>query len=648
MCLALCAATALVACDDDDSGNTNTSANAGTTGTNSGTTSTNSGTSSTNSGTSSTNNSTTDGSCTEGERTCTDANTLSECTGGELVVVETCREGQVCSTDLCVNEDACDPGEVDGCWPGGTAQRVCNAAGSAFEARECPDGLNCFSGECTDRICEPQGQYCADVDTVHTCNADGTGYENPTPCPDGSVCTNGTCLSGCEQSKGAPSYIGCQYWSVDLDNYNDPVGDPASVPHVVAVSNPSSREATINIVTQAAGVVLDPSSFTVPPGGVETYTFPRLDVDGTGITNHSFFLESNWPVVAYQFNPLNNEGVFSNDASLLLPAESLGTEYIGMSWPTSPIGAVIPNVASQHGYITIVATSEGETDVTVTVSANVSTGSNVPAMTEGQTQSFTLRRYDVLNLQADGTQLFPINDLTGTIITATQPIAVFGGHEEAVVGEGCCAEHLEQQLFPVSTWGLRYLAVQSEPRGGPSDEGTSDDVWRVVAASDQTVITTVPPQTGANNVTLNRGEWLEIETGQSFEIIGDKPIMVGQYLKSAGDTARVTGDPALILAVPIDQFRDSYTVLTPTGYTTNWLTIVRLADAPITLDGQVLDDTVFFPFGSNVYEYAWIRVEEGPHTAESETPFTLSAYGYSNAVSYGYPGGLNLRVPEDQ
>ncbi|MBH23094.1 MAG: hypothetical protein CMH57_01275 [Myxococcales bacterium] len=633
-------------CSDDSSGGSDTGAgtsNGAATSNGSGTTggATSGGTTggATGGTTGGTSGGTTSGPCSAGETRCLDDATVEICEGGEFVTSESCLPPQVCSTGLCVTPQACDPGEVVGCWDDG-AQRVCNAEGSVFEARPCAEGLNCLDGACTDMVCRPGAQYCADLDTLQVCNEDGSGYTDPQACPDGSVCVEGTCLSGCELSKKQPSYIGCQYWSLDLDNYPDPFGDPASVPHAVVVSNPSDQEATVNITTMA-DITLDPSSFTVPPGDVAVYTFPRLDVDGTGITNHSFYLESSWPVVAYQFNPLNNEGVFSNDASLLLPAESLGTEYIVLSWPTTPIPEAL-GLPPQHGYFTIAATSPGTTDVTVTLSANVGSGSNVPFMEAGTTHEFTLRQFQVLNLEADGSNLFPINDLSGSIIRASKPIAVFGGHEEAVVGDGCCAEHLEQQLFPTSIWGVRYLAAQAEPRGGASD------VWRVVAAVDNTQVETIPPQPGAASFTLNRGEWIEIDSGESFEIVSDLPIMVGQYLKSQEATPNVTGDPAFILAVPIEQFRDEYTVLTPEGYTSNWMTLVRRADTPVLLDGQMVSDAFFVSFGSGDWEYAWVPVEEGPHTVESASPFSLSAYGYSGAVSYGYPGGLNLRVADEE
>jgi hypothetical protein len=551
-----------------------------------------------------------------------------------------CEDGFVCvPPGECVREQECDPGEISGCVSA-TARRVCNEEGSAFFEDPCPeDAPNCLAGECTSDICIPGETVCIDRDTEAVCDEEGEGYSDERPCPEGSLCVNGRCLSGCDLSEKFPSYIGCKYWSLDLDQYNDPFGDPSAVPHAVVISNPSDREATVTIRTDNQSVTPTPSEVQVPAGGVEVYTFPRLDVDGTGISDRAFFLQSSWPVVMYQFNPLNNEGVASNDASLLLPSESLGREYVAMSWPTTPIPEILM-LPPQHGYITLVAVRPGRTHITLELSADVGGGSNVPFMEAGTIQTFTLRQGQVLNLEADGSDLFGgLQDLTGTTILADQPIAVFGGHEEAVVGDGCCAEHLEQQLFPFESWGQLYLAVQSETRGG------SQDVWRVVAARDNTIVETVPPQANAGSFTLNRGEWREIQTGQSFEITANQPVMVGQYLQSQELTGDGIGDPAFILAVPIERLRDNYTVLTPADYAEDWLTIIRPAGAAITFDGQPVT-APFVTFGSGEWEYTWLPVQDGVHSVEAAVPFALVAYGFSAAVSYGYPGGLNLRVVE--
>ena len=61
-------------------------------------------------------------------------------------------------------------------------------------------------------------------------------------------------------------------------------------------------------------------------------------------------------------------------------------------------------------------------------------------------------------------------------------------------------------------------------------------------------------------------------------------------------------------------------------------------------DGAPVTAT-FTPVGDGSYEFAAIRVQAGVQVVESTQPFGMAAYGYSNAVSYAYPGGLNLVTP---
>jgi hypothetical protein len=369
---------------------------------------------------------------------------------------------------------------------------------------------------------------------------------------------------------------------------------------------------------------------------------PRMDVDGTGITQNAVHIRSSMPVIAHQFNPLNNERVYSNDASLLLPVNALGQQYYVMNWPTQVL-ACIPNFCppSQHAYITIVATSPGDTAVLVNSTARIAPGGGINEIPPNVGRNFVLQQGDVLNLEARAGLGSRENDLTGTFVAANQPIAVFAGHEQAVIGnnselESCCADHLEQQLFPLESWGQYYVANFSPGRGEKVDH------WRIVAGEDNVTITTNPPQPGANNVTLNRGQFVQFYSGQSFEVRGTGKILVGQFLVSAQQTSAGTGDPAFTLMVPVERFREDYYVLTPSGYSSDYLVIVRPSGVAITLDAVPVSETSFSPVGSGQYEIASVSVTAGVHVLEGSAPFGVTAYGFNRAVSYAYPGGLDL------
>ena len=552
-------------------------------------------------------------------------------------------------------ETFCEPGFVAGCVDEANLLQ-CADDGTSFGPSPCPDGLFCLLGECGEQRCEPGRRDCTeDGDAVLECDADGLRWVEVLDCERGLACVRGDCVGGCAVGSKDPSYIGCEFWTVDLPQFQDPGGDPRRVPHSVVVANTSDRDAEITIDSYSdIPPVFD--ALTVPAGGVQPITFPRADVDDTSRSSRSFRIRTTEPIVAYQFNPLNDVGVASNDASLLLPAEAVGTEYYVMAWPSGPDAL---GFGAQTGWFTIVATREGDTQVTITFAATLVDGAepDLQGITAGSTHTFTLAQGDVMNFEAlTRFQLFPPlieeGDVTGSYIVADQPIVVFAGHEEAVIvgsydsdDESCCADHLEQQLFPISTWGTRYFAIHSPYRG------TEVDYWRVLGSVDGTRISTTPSIPGLDGATVNAGSFIEIESDASFEITATAPVLVGQFLVSQQDDRipSAKGDPAFVLAVPVEQFRNNYTFLTPAGYAEDFVSIVRPVGVEVLLDGTPLGGDRFTALASGTHEWAHIRLDPGAHTmiAPCEERFGIAAYGYDRAVSYGFPGGLDLLTDED-
>lgn len=549
--------------------------------------------------------------------------------------------------------DRCTPGDVAGCADE-THQRICNDEGNAFGAVACPSGENCLAGECTTDVCIPGVSACEGGESVKICNSDGSGYEPAEACPEDTVCNAGSCKSICELGKYRSSYIGCEYWTVDLDQHPDPTQSPKpnEIPHAVVISNPNNNDATIAFYSQVASASVQVADPVVPARSARAFEMPRLDVSGTSLTKRAINIVSSSPVSMHQFNPLNNENVYSNDASLLLPVNVVGKEYYVVNWPTQILPAFMGfDPPDQHAYVTIVAVEQGTTALNVTSTAQIEYGDGVGAVAPGFARGFSMNRGEVLNLQAkDPGGLGGQNDLTGTHIIADKNIIVFAGHEAAVIGEpgggnnsgndpggnqgsgNCCADHLEQQLFPVNSLGTSYIAPHSPSRGVKKDH------WRIVAAETAT-ITTDPPQAGADGVTLEAGEFVKIWSDESFEVNATGKIMVAQFLVSQQRTTAVTGDPAMVLAVPNERFRSDYAVLTPDGYDEDWLTVIRPAGVEVRLAGQPIS-AQWQSVGT--YEVGHVAVTPGVQNVESDEPFGLIAYGFDTAVSYAYPGGLDL------
>ena len=569
----------------------------------------------------------------------------------------------------------CAPGVFDQCTAEGL-QRYCNPSGTGYTEEACPGGKPCTDGRCEAAECEEGITRCLDSTSLQVCNGAGAWVRGES-CPIGAECFNGTCEPLCELNKKVSSYIGCEYWSVDLDNYDD----ATSQPHAAVVTNPNTDLTAKITITEGYSDTqvlrgFDTLDFDleIPPGEARIYLFPTgYDHSGSRtLQNKALRIVSSIPVIAHQFNPLNNVDVYSNDGTLLIPTNAVGNEYFGLSWPHRGGEATI------RGFLTVVNSSGQANEVKVTPSAQVVPGPNIPVWPAGEERTFMLAPGESLNIETDGAEfelarsegclkasegppesVTPCPDLTGTHIVGSSPLTVFGGHEcgNVVLGIDRC-DHMESILFPVSSWGTNYVGTKFATRA--TTTVTEPDLWRIIAAENGTQILTDPPVEGVHGKTLAAGKWLQFEARESFRLGASKPVMLAQYMAGAnwpgiprncntdGQPTGI-GDPAMALAVPIDQYRTNYFILAPADYDNDFLNIMAPVGTEVTLDGEVIPADKWKPVGTRMeLEWAQIEVSDGFHRLDSDTPFGVVSYGYDCRVSYAYPGGLNLETMIDR
>ena len=613
--------------------------------------------------------------CAPGTSRCRDLATRLVCTAdGRDELDEPCAGDLRCdeASGQC-REGICTPGSFEACTDGGL-QRYCNPSGTALVEASCPGGAPCEGSRCQAPECEVGTVRCLDDRSLQVCNTAGA-YVPGEHCALGTECFNGSCEPLCELNKKVSSYIGCEYWSVDLDNFEEAL----SQPHAIVVTNVNpGLTAKVTLELGYSGQFLevgdDDQAFDlrIPPGQARVYLIPsRYNHSGTRIyRDKAIRVLSNIPVVAHQFNPLNNsELVYSNDGTVLLPTNVVGTEYYGMSWPYRGYDTNI------FGFLTVVNSSGLPNSVTITPRAEVAGGQDIAPIAAGESRIFMLRPGESLNLATRGTEyeqatidgclkeaqgppekLEPCPDLSGTHIQASQPVTVFGGHQCANVVHGIDrCDHIESILLPTSSWGKDYVGSKFSPRA--AGQFPEPDVWRVIAQEDNTRILTEPPLDGVHNLTLTAGEWRQFDVQGHFRLGASKPVMVTQYMVGSnwlgipricnkGDDARSPtgiGDPAMAVGVPTDQYRTDYIVLTPRDYEEDYLNVVKKPGAVVLLDGQPVAEEEFEAVGERgVWQVATLRVSDGFHRLTSDVPFGVTSYGYDCHVSYAFPGGLNV------
>ncbi|MFT4705143.1 MAG: hypothetical protein ACI81R_002851 [Bradymonadia bacterium] len=366
-------------------------------------------------------------------------------------------------------------------------------------------------------------------------------------------------------------------------------------------------------------------------------------------------MDTNAPVTMHQFNPLNEPGVFTNDASLILPATSVGQEYLITAWTTQG-----DDLTGLRGFATVIAVSDTpETNVRIVApsTGGIAAGDGVPAIPAGATETITMTQGQVLNLMTPYTEGA---DITGMEITADAPIAVFAGNECGnVPTTSPYCDHLEQQLTSTDTWSTEFVLAKFNARG------TEPDVYRIVGRESGTTLSMSPPNPLVHNRTIGRGELIQFEETRDFRITATSPVSVSQFMVGSSypgpelgcdrngfiqtgcripatcSSGSAIGDPAFLWTVPTDQFLSNYIVLTPSQYIEDYLSIIVPSGATVRLDGAVLNAP-----RAALGEWDIIRTEvsDGVHTVDADVPFGLYAYGYDCDVSYAYPGGMNLET----
>ncbi|GAA3955922.1 T9SS type A sorting domain-containing protein [Hymenobacter algoricola] len=360
------------------------------------------------------------------------------------------------------------------------------------------------------------------------------------------------------------------------------------------------------------------ATFSVTPGTVTSVPIPtnaQLFASNT-IENKGIHVTAAQEITVYGLNRQQ----FTTDAYLGLPTDVLGTDYISLGYTS--LDFFDPNVGTQFN---VVATVDG---TVVTITPSVTTDgrtANVPYnITLNQGQTYLLKN----------TGAYP-TDLSGSFITSTQPIAVFGGNKCANVPHNHAAcDHLVEQLPPTTAWGKNFVSVPLKTR-------LNGDTFRFLASVNGTQVRV----NGTLVATLNRGQWHERIVNGSAQIVATQPILVAQY--SNGTTFdNVTSDPFMMLVPPFEQFLGSYTVTTPaSGFSGNYINVVAPAAAvgTVTFDGVAIPAGSFSAIGSSGFSGAQLTVGLGSHTINgSGFPIGAFVYGFDQADSYGYPGGMSL------
>jgi hypothetical protein len=330
-----------------------------------------------------------------------------------------------------------------------------------------------------------------------------------------------------------------------------------------------------------------------------------------------------------------NRITYTSDGILALPTTALGREYVVASAPDIADGT---NQRLPSQYV-VTAPSDG---TVVTIVNAWATQSHAA----GESVTVTLNRGDVYSAMSKGGR----GDLTGTVITATKPVAVMSGQNCTYLPDAQypACDHLVEMLTPVSAWGKLYHSV-------PYASRLKGDLYRVFAGEPNAkiyvngILTATLPQRGG----VQGSGWAQIlpTQRQLMEFRSDRKIMVMQYNNSQTYDG-VPTDPFLIGLLPLEQFVTEALFTVSPDYPKNYLNMVTDTNTWFVMEIATGNSNTWeristkfpvrvsdFPTVVNGTRYvgASFEIPPGTYRIRALKPFAGYLYGVSNYDSYGYP-----------
>lgn len=360
------------------------------------------------------------------------------------------------------------------------------------------------------------------------------------------------------------------------------------------------------------------------------------------------------PIVVYSFITRSQ----ASAATLCLPTNVLGKEYYSASFTQ------LSNEQNSASYITIIAV-EDNTSVEI-VPTNTTAGgwaansTNVINLNKGQIYQVLGTTTGTSGVDLSGTRVRSIAAASG----GCKKIAVFSGAGKISIGSpptpplnpnncnGGSADNLYQQLYPISSWGKKYLTVPSADR--PNNHYR---IFRYDPAANVYLNGVLIPAASFTN------NFYQFYNNTPNLIESDIPIAVAQYFTSQNCPINQNPyDPDMIILNPLEQNINRVTLVnSPLTVNQNPphqhnIHVIMRNDASGTptpgtgqssfrFDGNPIpiSSWTVHPQNGN-YSYLYLpNVTSGNHRLSSDSGFNAIAYGYGNAETYGYSAGANVK-----
>ncbi len=487
--------------------------------------------------------------------------------------------------------------------------------------------------ECNEpRYCDPR-----DLGYVYQCGV------RVFQCSSLEECKQGKCANPCVDTLGEDTSNGCEFFANEVDITQEAkgacyavfivnqwkTGEPAKIqverngtilpieqfaripagtgtsiaytPYNAALGLPRDEIAILFLSRDpnaGGGDPTSPGALAGCPAGITPAIVGDASITGTGVGN-AFHIKTNVPVVGYQIFPYGGGRARVTSATLLLPTNVWGTNYVAAN--AYRASTTFPDLSFPS--MSVIAQADN-THVTINPVAAITAGSGVPGTAANTPITYTIDKGEYVQITQSA-------ELTGSAIQSDNPIAVIGGNTlmDVPASQASRADGAEQMLPPINALGSEYLGVRyrSRTRNAHDTDPPGEEIvpWRIVGVVDGTTLTFDPPLAGAP-ATVAARQVVEFNARGPFVVTSQDashPFYFAQYMTGGynfgpvesdpngggGDIGGGEGDPEFVNVVTPSQYLPRYTFFTDPTYPETNLVITRVKDPALGFPSVALD-----------------------------------------------------------
>ncbi|XP_069804822.1 IgGFc-binding protein-like [Dendropsophus ebraccatus] len=347
-------------------------------------------------------------------------------------------------------------------------------------------------------------------------------------------------------------------------------------------------------------------------GGRTTVSVPlpeSTEFRGNGINKNIVHIMADQPITVL----LLNSRYRSAETNVVYPTSALGTEYYLMTPNTGASG-------SSKVFSLITSNEEASVEIHNTGSIQV----NGQRHAANSVVTVTLPAFH-------GLQMLSSDDLSGSRVFSTSPVAVLSGHTCAQKNTQC--NFVCEQLLPVSSWGTNYLVV-------PLSFQQKTDLVSVIAAGETQVSYFF--NTNEKKENLLAGQKLEIELAKIPLKIQASGALQVTFFSTGGRGKRFEYDPFLMTIQDLDSYCSSYFLYGQRGIDNYAIIIAESSStADLRFDGRPLYNARWTEITGTVFswlEYYYGNSLTSHRVQHPNKKFGLQSVGIGSTFSYGSPG----------